>query len=87
MDVTVYLKSDEVQWYQEPIGTLSCAVEIGRIDILIEVSLLSTHLEVPQEVYIEKVLHIFGHLNIHKNIRLMFDCKYQRISFNIIKEY
>ena len=49
MYVTVELKAAGVQWYQELIGTLRWAVEIGRIGILLEVSLISTHLELPRE--------------------------------------
>ena len=47
LDVTGELKSDGVQWYQELIGTLIYSVGIGRIYILLEVSLVSTHLALP----------------------------------------
>ena len=87
MDVTGGLKVDGVQWYQELIGTLRLTVEIGRIDILLEVSLLSTHLEIPLEVHLEQVLQIFGYLKIHKKMRLMFNCRYPKISSNLSKEY
>ena len=49
IDVTGELKTDGVQCYQEMIANLGQAVEIGRIDILLEVSLISTHLAIPQE--------------------------------------
>ena len=41
MDVTQELKGDGIKYYQELIGVLRWEVEIGRIDILLEVSLLS----------------------------------------------
>ena len=44
INVTEDLKEDGIQWYQELIETLTWAVEICRIDILLEVSMLSTHL-------------------------------------------
>ena len=62
-------------------------MEIGRIDILLEVSLLSTHLSLPREGHMEQVLQIFGYLKIHKKIRLLFDCSYPRISYKLFKEY
>ena len=49
MDFIVEPKVDGVQCYQEIIGTLIWSVEIGRIDILLELSLLSTHLKLPRE--------------------------------------
>ena len=52
MDVTGELKVDGVQWYQELIGTLRFTVEIGRIHILLELSLMSNHFSLPQEVHI-----------------------------------
>ena len=74
INAAVYLNTDAVQWYKELIGTLRGAVEIGRIDILLEVSLLSTHLALPREFHMEKFLHIFGYLKLHKKMRLMFYC-------------
>ena len=42
--VTKELNVEGVQFYQELIGILRWAVEIGRVDILLEVSLLLSHL-------------------------------------------
>ena len=36
LDCTCELKADGLQWYQELIGSLRWAVEIGRVDILLE---------------------------------------------------
>ena len=52
MDVTGNIKSYVLQWYQELISTLRLAVKIGRIYIILEVSLISTPLVLPQEVHI-----------------------------------
>ena len=37
MDVTGQLKAYGVQWHQELVGTLIWEVEIGKIDILLEI--------------------------------------------------
>ena len=42
MDDTAELKADGLHWYQELIGQLRWAVELGRVDILLEVSLVKT---------------------------------------------
>ena len=87
MDVTEYLKADGLKWYPEIIGSLGWAVVIGRIDILLEVSLLSTHLSIPQEGHLEQFFHIFGCIGIQKNIRLFFYCSYPIISYKLFKEH
>ena len=74
MYVTGELREDEFQWYQEVIGTQKWALEIGRIYILLKVSFLSTQLALLCEGHLEEVFKIFGYLNIHKKMNLMFDC-------------
>ena len=48
---------------------------------------MSIHLALPSESHLEQVLRIFGYLNIHKNMRFIFDCSYPRIISKIFKEY
>ena len=80
--MTGELKADGLKWYQELIRNLRWAVEICRIDILLEVSILSTRLAPPQEGHLEHVLHLSGYLNIHKKMRLLLDCSYPRINLS-----
>ena len=47
IDVTAELKAEVVTWYQELIGQLRWAIEIERVDILLEVSLISQQLSLP----------------------------------------
>ena len=62
-------------------------MEIGRIDILIEVSLMSNHLALPQEGHLEQVLYIIGYHKIHTKMSLMFDYSHPRIISELFKEY
>ena len=87
MDATGELKPDGVQWYQEIIGSLRWAIEIGRVDILHEVSLLSKHLALPREGHLEQVIHVVGYLKSHKKMKLCFDCGYPKVSESWFKEY
>jgi len=73
------LDGDEVRTYQEHIGVLRWAVEIGRVDILLEVALLSTHLALPREGHMEQVYHIFGYLKGSPRRRIFFDPTYPAI--------
>jgi hypothetical protein len=60
------LKADGVQQFQELIGQLWWAVEIGRVDILLETSLLSSCLApMPRVGHLEQVFHVFGCLKMH----------------------
>ena len=49
LDVTEELPSDDVTFFQELIGVLQWATEIGRVDILLEVLLLSQYQANPRE--------------------------------------
>ena len=49
LDGTAELDSDDITMYQELIGELRWAIEIGRVDILHEVSLLSAYQAGPRE--------------------------------------
>ena len=86
-DATAELKADGVQWYQEMIGSLRWAVEIGRVDVLLEVSLMSKHLALPREGHLEQVLHIMGYVKSHKKMRILFDSSYPKVNEGWFKEY
>jgi hypothetical protein len=51
-------------YYQELIGVLRWAIELGRIDIVMEVLMLSTHLALPREGHLQQIHHIYAFLNI-----------------------
>ncbi len=72
-DVSAELTAVGLHYYQELIGVLRWAVEIGRLDILLEVALLSTHLALPRQGHLEQVHHIFGHLKQSPRRRLHLD--------------
>jgi hypothetical protein len=49
------------------IGILRWIVELGRVDICLEVSMMSSHLVLPREGYLEQGFHIFAHLKKYHN--------------------
>ena len=73
LDVTAELKIDGVRYFQELIGVLRWAVELGRIDIATEVSVLSTHLALPREGHLQQVYHMFGYLKARPKRTIAFD--------------
>ena len=86
-DISPELKSDGMQWYQEMIGALRWAVEIGRVDILHEVAVMSTYTAMPRLGHLEEVLHIFGYLKSHRKFRIMFDSGYPIFREGKFKSY
>jgi hypothetical protein len=70
MDITEELNDDDTTYYQELIGVLRWATEIGRVDILLEVSLLSQYQANPREGHLEQLLHIFAFLRKHPKLTL-----------------
>ena len=48
-------------------------VELGRVDICLEVSMMFSHMAMPRDGHLEQVLHIFLYLNKWHNTELVFD--------------
>ena len=86
-DVSNELNARGVQQFQELIGVLRWAVEIGRLDILLEVSLLSSHLAMPRAGHLQEVYHIFGYLKQSPRRRLFLDPDHPVISENRFKSF
>ena len=87
MDCTAELKTAGVQRFQEIVGSLRWAIEIGRVDILLETSLLSKHLALPREGHLEQALHVVGYLKSHKKLRLLFDSGFPKVKEKWFQQY
>jgi hypothetical protein len=86
-DTSAELTATGVHCYQELIGVLRWAVEIGRLDILLEVALLSSHLALPRQGHLEQVHHIFGYLKQSPRRHLYLDPDYPMISDERFSKY
>ena len=63
IDMTEELGEDDVAYYHSLIGVMRSIVELGRVDINTEVSILSSHLDLPRSGHPNEVFHIFAYLN------------------------
>ena len=79
LDVTPELDPEKANYFQTQIGVLRWIVELGRIDILTETSMLASHLALPREGHLEAVFRIFGYLKNKHNSRLCLDPTYPTI--------
>jgi hypothetical protein len=48
-------------------------VELGRVDICLEVSMMSSHLALSREGHLEQVFHILAHLKKYHNTEIVYD--------------
>lgn len=73
LDVTDECDADHMSRYQQLIGILRWAVELGRIDIHVEVAIMSQYQASPREGHLEALYLIFHYLWKHPKMRLVMD--------------
>ena len=82
LDVTGELDESGVTYFQELVGILRWATEIGRVDILFEVSLLSQYQATsPREEHLAQLLHIFAFLRTHPKLTLYMSPELPHIDY------
>ena len=67
------MTEDGIQTYQELIGVLRWAVELGRVDILLEAALMATYMAMPREGHLQMLYRMFAYLKAHPKRKLGFD--------------
>ena len=72
-DVTKEMNAEGLQVYQELIGILRWEFDIGRVDILLEVYLLSSQLALPCVGHLQSVYRVFRYLKQVPKRKLYFD--------------
>lgn len=73
LDDSPELPPSDVTLYQEMIGMLRWATELGRVDILHEISILSQHQALPREGHMKEILHIIAYLDKKPKLTLYMD--------------
>ena len=85
MDGSQELNNEELRFYQELIGILRWATELGRADILYEVSILSQYQAAPRQGHLEQLLHIFGYLKKRPKVSIYMDPSLPNIDYSDFK--
>ena len=57
-------------------------VELGRIDMITEFSMMASFLALPREGHLENIFHVFAYLKIEHNSRMVFDSSYPEIDLS-----
>ena len=72
LDVSPELGPSDASYYQSLIGVLHWIVELGRVDVYMEVLMMLSRLAMPWEGRMDQVLQIFAYLcKYHKQILCM----------------
>ena len=73
LDQSRELDGKRGQYYQSLIGVLRWICELGRVDILVAVSMLSRYVVSPRDGHLQQVFHLFAYLKHHKRSKMVFD--------------
>jgi hypothetical protein len=76
LDISPLLIEDSVHYYQSQLSILRWMVELGRLDIYINVAMLSSFLLQPREGHLNAIFHIYGYLKAHTRSTMVFDDGY-----------
>ena len=71
LDTSSYCDQEWQSFFQPQIGVLRWLVELGRIDITTEVSILAAKLAGPREGHVHALLHVFTYINQYDRSRLV----------------
>ena len=72
IDISEELGAQEDSYFQSLIGILRRMVELGRVDICTETSMMSSHIALPRRGNLERLFHIFSYLKKHQNSEMLF---------------
>jgi hypothetical protein len=76
LDTTPYLEDDDIHYYQSQLSIFRWIIELGRLDIYINVAMLSSFLVQPRQGHLEAIYYIYGYLKSHNRSTMVFDSSY-----------
>ena len=79
LETSAELNTADTKLYQEIISILRWSVELGLIDIALEVSMMSSHMAVPRIGHLQQLLHMIAYLKKVPKLTLAFDLRHPEI--------
>ena len=73
IDVSEELNATDAAYYQSLVGILRWIVELGRVDIATEASMMASCMALPRSGHLDQVYHIFAYLKKKHNSEMVFD--------------
>ena len=86
-DETPELDAKMANYYQHLVGVLHWGIELGRVDMITEVSLLASHMAAPRQGHLQAALHVVAYLKAKHNARMVFDPTYPEIDLSLFKTH
>ena len=71
LDICPELDPDAASYYLAIIGILRWMIELGRIDIITKMMLLSSHVALPRKGHPEAAVHVVAHIGQKYNSKYM----------------
>ena len=73
INITPELREVDAANFHSLIVVLRWIVELGRVSINVEASMISSHLAIPREGHTKELLHVFSYLKKHMNTEMVFN--------------
>jgi hypothetical protein len=73
LDISPELEPTEATYFMLIIGALRRIVELGRIDVCLKCSMLSSHFALPREGHLHQLFEVFAYLKKYHNTEKVFD--------------
>jgi hypothetical protein len=87
LDATPELDERKANYFRRFIGILRWVVELGRVDIMVAVAMLSRFLASPREGHLEQAFHIFAYLKAHDRSCLVFSARPPVVDEGAFKDF
>ena len=71
INTTSELNAFDSAYYQSLIGILRWMVELGSVDICLEVSIMASHLALPRKGHLQQLFHMFVYLKRNHNYEMV----------------
>ena len=81
LDLTPFCNEEQIRMYQQLIGMLRWLIELGRVDVQLEVTQLSSFLACPRVGHLHQAFHIFKYLKAKDNSWIPLDPQKLDIKF------
>ena len=72
IEISEELGPQEVSYHQSFIWILRWIVELGHVNICVEVPMMPSHLVLPSRGHLEQVIHVFGYIKKNYNAEIVF---------------
>ena len=86
LNASLELDPDAVSYDLTIVGVLRWMIELGRIDMIAKMSLLSSHVALPAKEHLEAAVHAMTHVGQRYHSRLLYDPFYPEIDHSDFKE-